>query len=275
MSVHKSLAILNGICSSGYMGNRLFYNFGMACVWVVLILLQAPLCAGKPINQVISTSPSWNTFTNQDGTGLYHEILGAIFNPLGIQVMHKYTNANRGLYMVQKELADVYMCRNEINDFPGLTLARHPMYEGKFYAIFQKKRVKDWQGVSSLANRNVVWRQGYYRESEFEVKMNLFEADSGASALAQVILGRLDFYIDDLNLIRESISQNQHPFDMNNYRIEPVGTRAYHPIFKISFRGKTIMDLYDKGIVRLHKSGELRKIFGKWHHPYPGYDIPE
>ena len=102
----------------------------------------------------------------------------------------------------------------------------------------------------------------------------MFEADSGVSALNQVILGRLDFYIDDLNLIRESISQNRLPFDMNDYRIEPVGKRTYHPVFNISVRGKAIMDLYDRGIERLYRSGELRKIFKKWKHPYPAYDIP-
>ena len=257
------------------MVNRFFYNVStLVCFWIFLILLQAPLCVGEPITQVISTSPSWNTFTNEDGTGLYHEILGAIFNPLGIKVTHEYTNASRGLYMVQKGLADFYTCRNEIKDFPGLVLARHQMYEGKFFAMFPKVRVKDWQGVSSLANRKVVWRQGYYRESEFEVKLIVFEADSGVSALNQVILDRVDFYIDDLNLIRESISQNRLPFDMNDYRIEPVGKRTYHPVFNISVRGKAVMDLYDRGIDRLHRSGELRKIFKTWNHPYPAYDIP-
>lgn len=258
------------------MGNRFFHNFEiLVSFWIVVILLQAPLCLGEPITQVISTSPSWNTFTNQDGTGLYHEILGAIFSPLGIKVTHEYnTTANRGLYMVQKGLADIYTCRNEIKDFKGLVLARHPMYAGQFFALFPKKRVKDWQGASSLANRKVVWRSGYYRESEFKVKLIVFEADSGVSALNQVILGRLDFYIDDLNLMKESISQNQLPLDMNDYRIEPVGKRSYLPVFNISFRGKAVMDLYDRGIERLHRSGELRKIFQKWSQPYPAYDIP-
>lgn len=263
-----------GLYSS--MGNRFLHNFGtLVCFWIILILFQAPPCVGEPITQVISTSPSWNTFTNPDGTGLYHEILGAIFTPLGIKVTHEYnTTANRGLYMVQKGLADIYTCRNEIDDFKGPVLARHPMYEGKFFALFPKNRVKDWQGVSSLANRKVVWRQGYYKESEFKVKMIVFEADSGVLALGQVILGRVDFYIDDLNLIKESISQNRLSCDMNDFRIEPVGKRSYHPVFNISFRGKEIMNLYDRGIERLHRSGELRKIFKKWNHPYPAYDIP-
>jgi ABC-type amino acid transport substrate-binding protein len=87
-------------------------------------------------------------------------------------------------------------------------------------------------------------------------------------------LDRADFYIDDLKLVRESIDRNKLPFDINDYRNEPVGKRAYYPVFRLSERGKTIMALYERGIERLHRSGELKKIFDKYHHPYPAYDIP-
>ena len=97
------------------------------------------------------------------------------------------------------------------------------------------------------------------------------ETDSGVSALGQVVLGRGNFYIDDLNLINESIANGKFPINRNDYRIEPVGKRSYHPVFKQSSRGKTIMELYDRGIEALHKSGKLKPIFEKWNHPYPEY----
>lgn len=45
----------------------------------VLSLLAAPCPVGAQqagdIAEVVSTGQSWNTFTNRDGTGLYHEIV--------------------------------------------------------------------------------------------------------------------------------------------------------------------------------------------------------
>ncbi len=259
------------------MYDKIALNFRRFIIhWSIFLCLIAStsVCLADPIKQVISTSPSWKTFTNQDGTGLYHEILFNIFQPLGIKIVHKYTNANRGIYMVGNDLADFYTCKNNIDNLPGLTLARHPMYEGKFHAIFKRDNIKNWQGVDSLANRKVVWRRGYYRASEFDVDIIIRETDSGVAALGQVVVDRGDFYIDDLNLIKESISKSDHTIDMDAYQIEPVGKRTYHPVFKRSVRGKQIMDLYDRGMESLHKSGKLQTIFKKWNHPFPAYDIP-
>ncbi len=148
------------------------------------------------------------------------------------------------------------------------------MYEGRFYAFFKKERIKNWQGTSSLANRKLVWRRGYYNTSDFNEPIISMETDTGVSALGQVVLGREDFYIDDLNLINESIDQGEFPIDRKDYGIEPVGKRTYHPAFKQSKRGKTIMEVYDRGMETLHRSGELKRIFEKWNHPYPAYEIP-
>lgn len=268
------MEFFNGVWFNRNMYYRIFHNLKPLILFLIFIIFfHPPLCFGKPIKQVISTSPSWETFTNMDGTGLYHEILASIFTPHAIRVIHKYTNPTRGLYMVKNDLANLYTCDNDISEFPDLVLARYPMYEGQFHAIFKKRRTKNWQGVSSLANQRVVWRRGYYKPSEFDVKMTVLETDSGPLALAQIILDRGDFYIDDLDLLKESISKNKLPFDMNDYRIELVGQRAYYPVFKLSERGNAIMELYDRGIERLHRSGELKKIFKKYHQPYPHYDI--
>ncbi len=240
----------------------------------ICILNCPPWAWADPIKQVVSASPSWESFTNQDGTGLYHEILARIFLPLGIQVTHKYINAKRGLHLLKHDQADMYTCKPEVNDFPEFMIPRHPMYEGQFHAVFKKSRFRDWQGMSSLAGRKVLWPRGYYKRSEFNVTITAIETDTGVSALGQLSLDRGDFYIDDLNLIKESFAQSLFPIDRADYRIEPVGKRRYYPVFKRSERGNTVMGLYETGMEKLHRSGELKKIFNKWHHPYPTYTQP-
>ena len=240
---------------------------------IIFMMIQVHPCTGNPLEKIISTSPSWQTFTNPDGTGLYHDILKAIFTPHKIKVIHQYTNATRGIYMVEKELADIYTCQTQGFTSPTLMLARYQMYENRFHAIFKKSTGHDFQGPASLDGKKVVWRRGYYKADEFKVKLIVFEADTGVSALDQVILGRADFYIDDQNLIKESIIGTTLFFDNSAFRIEPVGKRAYYPVFKASEKGKQIMELYDRGMEELHRSGRLKTIFKKWGHPYPEYHV--
>ena len=238
-----------------------------------LISVSGPAPA-NPLERIVSTGPSWDSFTNRDGTGLYHEILSAVFTPYDIRVEHRYTNANRGLHLIRKGLADLYTCSVSTLEFKDLMLARYPMYEGKFYAVYKKTRINKWQGTVSLTDKRVVWRRGYYSPQEFDSSFYVLETDSGAAALAQLILGRADFYIDDLNLIRDSIAASTFPFSEKEYEIRLVGSRTYHPVFKNSTRGRQILGMYDKRIEALHRSGQLRKIFDKWQHPYPAYELP-
>ena len=251
------------------------YNRKILVLSLFLFVFAFPasrLCFSKPVTQVISTSPSWEKFTNHDGTGLYHEILARIFTSHGIQVKHTYTNAKRGLFLIKNDLADIYTCQTDVSDYPDLMLARYPMYEGRIHALFKKERVKIWQGISSLTHQRVVWRWGYYKPSEFKVDIIVVEVDSGEAALSQIDLGRADFYVDDPNLIQESFTKAGFSMDEKGYRIEPVGKRTYHPAFKKSPRGKFLMDFYDAEMEKLHRSGELKKIFKKWDFPYPEYN---
>ncbi len=166
--------------------NSFNYRNLALCIWIFLFFLTPDICFCESLAKVVSTSPSWSSFTNPDGTGLYHEIIDEIFTPLGIKVSHEYSNAARGIIMVEKGLAD--------------------------------------------------------------------------------------FYIDDQTLINESLSRTTLPFNRNDLKIEPVGKRTYHPVFKDSKRGNQILGIYEQGMEKLHQSGRLKAIFKKWNHPYPDYD---
>jgi hypothetical protein len=50
-----------------------------------------------------------------------------------------------------------------------------------------------------------------------------------------------------------------------------VGERRYYPVFNDSPRGRRLLRLYDEGMARMARSGELRRIFKKWGHRYPDY----
>ncbi|WP_081650498.1 substrate-binding periplasmic protein [Paucidesulfovibrio longus] len=239
---------------------------------LLILACATPTWAGADgIDEVVVVGPSWEGFTNRDGTGLYHEILGKLFALYGIKVVRQYVPSERAYDLVREGRADFMTCHDRVE--PPLVLAKNAMYENQFHVFFSRVRFPDWKGQQSMLGSTVVWRIGYYDIRNFQVPFRVKEVKSGAAALGMVVLGRADFYVDDESFIRDSLSKTTLQFDMSEFRIEPVGSRQYMPVFAISERGAKVMDLYDRGMRRLYESGELQRIFAKWNQPLPHYDF--
>lgn len=235
------------------------------------LVLRTPAAAQPaPIAEVVSAGKSWDTFTNTDGTGLYHEILDAVFGLHNIPVRHEYAASERAQEMVSLGQADMMLCADRAD--PPLVMARMPMYENAFHVFFNRDRIGQWRGPESLRDKMVLSQPGYYSRANFPVPVRLKFVTNGAQALGMILLGRADFYVDDMALIGESVRDNTIPFDMDDFDIRQAGVRSYHPLVSISERGAMIMELYDQGIRTLHTRGVLKEIYDKWGHPYPDFD---
>ncbi len=222
------------------------------------------------IEEVISTSPSWNTFTNRDGSGLYHEVLREVFSLYGISVRHEYAKSNRSSELVLLNLADMMTCDDKFN--PPLSLARYPLYVNYFYVFFNKKRIGPWKGVQSLSGKEVLSQPGYYSQQNFPVPVSVKQVMTGAQGLSMILMDRSDFYVDDFTLIQQSLRENTVAFDKEDFAIKKVGRRAYFPLLNTTKRGKMIMKMYDDGMLRLHKTGKLKPIYKKWGYQYPDFN---
>ena len=183
---------------------------------ILLVSLMALLLpASIRAEEVLTASPYWQGFTSPDGQGLYHDLMRAIYEPGGNTVRHLEVPAKRGLIMVREGTVDIYTCRSEPEE--GMQLADEPMYEGEFHAFFRKDAVPDWDGVTTMANRRAVWRLGYYSPRDFPFPVQFDETTTGLEALERVVLGGADFYVDDLNLILESMRARMLPAAVRLY----------------------------------------------------------
>lgn len=237
-----------------------------------LVILAAAICCIFPApdaraGQVVMASPYWAGFTSPDGQGLYHDLLQAVFAPRGDTVRHLEVPAKRGLIMLKEGQVDIYTCRPFAPD--GLQLAGLPMYEGEYHALFLTKSFPAWNGVSTLADRSLVWRLGYYSPRDFPVPVRYAETTTGTEALNRVVHGTAEFYIDDRNLILETLKSYTSHLDAREYRIESVGFRPYYPVFAASPRGDELRAAFEEGMRRLAREGALRPIYEKWGLPMP------
>ena len=236
-------------------------------ILVLGALIFALLVVTTHAGEVVTASPSWKGFTSSDGQGLYHDLLRAIFEPGGDTVRHLEVPAKRGLIMVREGQADIYTCKSESVD--GLQMAALPMYEGEYHALFRAAAFPYWDGVRSMANMRVVWRLGYYEPKDFPVPIQHSEALSGVEALQRVIREGADFYVDDHNLILESLNALGTPLDETKFRIKSVGFRQYFPLFSTSERGGKLRKTFEDGMNSLAAQGKLLPIYERWNLPMP------
>lgn len=239
--------------------------------YALLLMLLLPQAAeADVVEEVVSTSPSWDTFTNTDGTGLYHEILREVFGLYNIPVRHEYAKSNRSEELVRLGLADMMTC-DDMADLP-LTLSRYPLYTNDFYVFFNKKRIGKWKGARSLWGKEVLSQPGYYSGKNFPVPVKIKEIMTGVQGVSMILMNRSDFYVEDLILMNQSLKENTLSYDKEDFAIEKVGQRAYFPMFNTTERGRRVMKMYDDGMYRLHKEGKLLPIYEKWGYQYPDFD---
>jgi hypothetical protein len=232
-----------------------------------LALISILFALSAHAGEVITASPSWKGFTSPDGQGLYPDLMRAVFQLRGDTVRHLDVPAKRGLIMVREGQADIYTCKAE--SVAGLQLAQLPMYEGEYHALFLTKVFPQWDGTSSMANRRLVWRLGYYAPKDFPVPIEYGETTTGTDALKRVLRGAADFYVDDLHLIMETVRSYPAAIDEKDYRIESVGFRQYFPVFSLSERGNELREAFEQGMRMLAEQGKLRPIYDKWGLPMP------
>lgn len=232
-----------------------------------LILASAlflPYVGPSWAEEIRTTSPAWAKFTGQNGEGLYFDLLRTVFAPDTIR--HVHAPAKRGLVMIRSGNADIYICSSDTTT--RLRMAALPMYEGEFHAFF-KRRAVVWTGPATIRNRRLTWRLGYYSQRDFQVPILFREVITAEDALKRVLQNGADFYIDDRNLIEETIATYPTPLDAKDYRIESVGFRGYFPLFATNGRGAILLKRYEDGMRTLAKDGKLEPIYAKWGLPMP------
>lgn len=239
--------------------------------FIFVVLAFLPFSAdAEEVRHIVTAGPCWETFTNRDGSGLYHEIMRAVFDQYGITIRHEYVPTDRGDELVRLGQADVMTCDDRAA--APLVSGRYPMFVNDFYVFFSKKRIGPWKGVETLRGKEVACQLAYYHDWDFPVPVRIRDMPSGVKCLEMVLLGRTDFYADDMSFINTSIRESGLSFDKDAYDTQVAGTRSYHPLFNQSPRGKHLRRLYEEGIFALHKAGKLKAIYTKWGHSYPDFD---
>jgi len=235
----------------------------IVCISFVLFCCSFPIGAisGNTPTDIIMASEEWTNATNRDGTGLYWDILRAVYEPLGIKTKFVIQSYNGSVKLVTKNRVDV-----AVGIYPDLIEGAHfsqfPIVKDYVLVLFKKNRLNAWNGQESLQNKEVAWIQGYSYDEYLEVPVKKREFSNRDNILRQLDGDQLDFFMDTRNDMESVL--NKGILDVSHYAVETVLELDRFLVFADSRKGKKLKKIFDHRFPDLVKSGEIERLIVKW-----------
>ena len=239
-------------------------------VFGVVLFHVFTVCAEEKMTSIRLVTSEWPGYTNKDGTGLYFDVIKAVYEPVGIKVEFELVPWKRAQKMV-KEKADALVGEYFLPK-AGYLYPKWPIDVEDLTILFKKGKIAEWKGEASLENKKVAWIRGYDFQENIKIKMEISEIDEVKSGLLMLAKDRIDFLVDYEDSIKEE-AQKMRDFDLAQNQMEQLrlGEKIY-VAFVNSERGKKLVEIFDTQMAQLYESGVLDtmyKNFTQWH--YDGY----
>jgi len=201
--------------------------------------------------------------TNLNGTEQQFEVVRAIYEPLGYKVNTSVLPYKRALKMVENGSADmmVGMLKDRqlrVNYSDSLHVA------DKLIAILTLDKLKEWQDVYSLENKNITVQSGfstYLNENFPQLKLNLMEVNSREQAFNKLKFGHTDYLIDSESSYVLAKKRNELA---TNFITKHIGYLEVYAAFTINDHGLKIKEEWDKSFLEFIYTNQARDIFEKW-----------
>lgn len=242
-------------------------------ICLVSVLLCASVTEAAPKDVIRYHTEEWQGVTNRDGTGLYHDIMRAIFNARGMEVKTSYFPFRRAVMNIESGTADI--TGGTFKESTEYILSRYPVWVNKNSVLFHKDYLPGWRGLPTFeASLNEVISAPEVGDA-FGIKS--YEASSRALAIRMMLDGRKRYYLDDHAILKDLVNGGPGlafeagttparlgAVDWSEYALRNVRTRYWFMVFPNNERGRSVRDIFDEEFKKLHQSGELRRLYQKW-----------
>jgi len=215
------------------------------------------------IKSISVVAPVWSGYTNTDGTGVYWDIIRAIYEPLGINVKTKNIPWNRAMKMVSEYHTYNAIIGEYITTDENLIFPSYPIDTEYMSLLSKNSSGSKFNGLASLSGKKVGWIKDYdviaLEKRNFEL-VEFRGIDQGIDFLNS---GRIDYLIDDWDEIASAMKKNN--MNSQDYTVDPMPEgKAIFAAFANDQISRELINIYNERIPVLSRSGELSKIYEKW-----------
>jgi polar amino acid transport system substrate-binding protein len=220
-----------------------------------------PVFAGNTLTEIVIASEEWANATNRDGTGLYWDIVRAVYEPIGIKTKFVIRSYNGSVSLVKKNRVDaaagIYP-----DQIQGGLFSQYPFVKDYILVLFKRNRLTPWAGPESIQHKRVAWIKGYSYDRFLEVPVHKREFSRRETILRQLHTDQVDFFMDTRNNMESVL--NTGIIDVSRYTVENVLALDRYLVFANNRKGKKLKSIFDHRFPHLVESGEIDRLFAKW-----------
>lgn len=211
-------------------------------------------------------SDEWHDLTRKDGTGLYFDLIRAVYGRLGIESRVRIFPYARTVQLVKEKKADAWVASfMKEKDFP--LYPKWHFDQNTQVVVFRKDLAGGFQDLSSLRNKRVAWLRDFGLDRYIPEPMKITEVDTIPQALQMVQAGRLDFFMGARSDLDDVLKKDKP--DMSKFETRFAMNLGLFLAFADTPRGARLRDLWDQEMETLHKAPEFRAIYRRYGYDYP------
>ena len=218
---------------------------------IILLFFLTPFVHADD-NKIKVGLAEWMDYTNADGSGIYLDIIHAIYGKEHVEL--NFETFNRAVHATEQGHYDLVIgvFREDVTE--AVLPSWHLDYEYPIVGFYDPKR-HSLKHPNDLYNLTVAWMRGYNFEHYLDASHYLYEVNTIKHGFQLLDKGRVDVFIDyPYNLPKDYESRFKH--------IQIMPSRPIYVAFSNTEKGRALAKKYDAGMKRIRDSGQLQSIYG-------------
>lgn len=228
--------------------------------------LAWPVAADAPAAEIHLVSDTWHGLTRKDGTGLYFDLIRAVYARRKIKLRITIYPYARTVQAVKDKRADAWVA-SFLHEKDFALYPRWHFDRNVQQALFRKRPGYSFGGIDDLRDKRVAWLRDFGLDKYLSVPMKIVEVDTIQSAMQMLEAGRIDYFIGAQSDIADDIKARGA--DMRDFERAFVMHLGLYLAFANTPRGDELRRIWDEEMEGFHKSDAFKAIYKR-----AGFDYP-
>lgn len=222
---------------------------------------------GQPsLSTIHLVSDAWHGLARKDGTGLYFDLIRAVYQRRQIRLKVDIVPYARSVQMVADKQVDGWVASfmNE-KDFP--LYPRWHFDRNAQMVLFRKRQGRTFSGASDLRDQRVAWLRDFGLDRYIGEPMKVTEVDTIQSAMQMLAHDRIDYFVGAQSDLQDDIKARK--VDMSGFEMVFLMNLGLYVAFANTPRGEHFRTVWDDVMKDFHKTDAFKTIYRRAGYPYP------
>lgn len=211
-------------------------------------------------------SDAWHGLTRKDGTGLYFDLIRAVYQRQQIKLRINIYPYARAVQAVRDKRADAWVA-SFMNEKDFALYPRWHFDRNVQQVLYRKRPGYKFGGTADLRDQRVAWLRDFGLDRYIPVPMKVVEVDAIQNAMQMLEAGRIDYFIGAQSDLADDIKARK--VDMSGFELAFAMHLGLFLAFADTPRGEQLKLIWDREMETLHKTEAFKDIYKR-----AGFDYP-